>query len=728
MASTNRDLPNVYTTLNDLSALIEGDDSLIVGVTLRSNRGPMNEASNITDSSDFLTRYTFTGKPGVKQDSTYFDIIELLKVSRNVYVSRAANNPLYGGLIVKKEVEAGPFIGVTGTTGNYTRIMARGDLTGTVAAGQYIRIAGDSLSDDYIGRYFVESVQYVTPNTQITVTESFSGALALDEDEYGTIYVCTQPVPLNSKVIATSYSNVNVDDKSIDIDGDVTSAIEQYDRVLINGNYYTIASVSYSQETVKTTVTFNEDVVPLVPDGIASAAVETNITLDSIYDPTNYQFEDDELFLITGIDQGAYNSSIGIEIESCNETELTEDNAFNLRVVNLETSTDLEEFLVSMSLSQKSTDGTNMHIKDIINPQSQYIQIYTPEDADIDEEAVPASTSDTTALGGGSDGDEVSVSDNITALEVFADKSIPVSLLINGDNENVLYQAAMIAICESRLDCFAFLRTPKTYEKLTLPSSRVTQLINYKKNTLATNAVSATTTAMASTYQPHFKSGSTTSRDAGNSYMAAMYGPHVTVTDIYNSRNVTIGADSIACRQWIQTINEQGYPYAAAGPVYGTVKNLTLDWKIGDDSSEARQFNDASMNMIVYDARQQYYYFNTQNTLQLANSAFRNVGAVLNVLDIKESLARKLKQYIQRPINDDLIEAVERTITDYMDICKSGNRVSNYYVSNNTTTNDISNNELHFTLTLAPAYYAQKIYLVVNVVNAAFDFEILQSA
>ena len=48
-------------------------------------------------------------------------------------------------------------------------------------------------------------------------------------------------------------------------------------------------------------------------------------------------------------------------------------------------------------------------------------------------------------------------------------------------------------------------------------------------------------------------------------------------------------------------------------------------------------------------------------------------------------------------------------------------------ISTYTDKADISNNELHFMLTLAPAYYAQKIYLVVNVVNAAFDFQILQS-
>ena len=62
-----------------------------------------------------------------------------------------------------------------------------------------------------------------------------------------------------------------------------------------------------------------------------------------------------------------------------------------------------------------------------------------------------------------------------------------------------------------------------------------------------------------------------------------------------------------------------------------------------------------------------------------------------------------------------------------MDGCKSSNRVSDYALNNETTKVDISNNELHFMLTLAPAYYAQKIYLVVNVVNAAFDFQILQS-
>ncbi len=724
----NRDLPNVYTTLNDMSALIEGDESLICGVTLRANRGPVGVAYNVQDSSDFLTTYTFSGKPGVKQDSTYFDIIELLKASRNVYVSRAANNPLYGGLIVKKEVEAGNFKGVVGTKDNYKTILVDGDVTEKVKKGDYVRVAGETLTEGNYGRFYVTDVKYVTPNTQVFVSESFASELTPESpDEFlGKLYVCTNPQPITSLVVAEGFSDVNTEEKTIAVAGKLNKANVD-DRVQIGDAFYTIEAIEYSQETTKTTITFKEDIEALL-DLVASEDKATPIKLNSIANPDQFVFAKDELCLITGIDQGAYNSLIGVELVSSNETELEEPDCFKVVVNNLETGADLEEYLVSMSLTKKTTDGTNMHIKDIINPMSDYIKVYTPDDEDIDEDAIPASTDGYVALGGGYDGEEVDVADNVAALQVFADKTVPVSVLINGNNENALYQAAMIAICESRLDCFAFLRTPKSYEKLTIPAQRVKQLINYKKNTLASSAVSATTTAKSNNFKPAFKSlGNTLNSTGGDSYLAAIYGPHVTVTDLYNSRKVVIGADSIAAKQWLSVINDEGFPYAAAGPRLGTVRNATVDWKIGDESSEARQFNDASMNMLVYEARQKYYYFNTQNTLQIANSAFRNIGAVLNVLNIKETLARQLKDYIQLPISDDLVEAVTRTICDYMDGCKSGNRVSDYVLNNQTTKNDVSNNELHFMLTLAPAYYAQKIYLVVNVVNAAFDFQILQS-
>ena len=329
----NRDLPNVYSTINDMSALIEGDDSLICGITLRANRGPVGVATNVQDSSDFLTRYTFTGKPGVKQDSTYFDIIELLKASNNIYVSRAANNPLYGGLIVKKEVEAGKLKGVVGTKDNYKTVLADGDVTAKVKPNTYIRVVGE---DKNYGRFYVTEVQYVTPNTQITITESFEGPIVAPAEggTVGTIYACTEPVRLTDITVADKFVDANADEKTVAVEGKLTYG-NIGDRVRIKDAFYTIADLDYSQETTKTTIKFNEPVEALID------VVDAPIKLDSIAEPSLFPFRKDDLFLVTGIDQGAYNSSIGIELVSSNETELEEKDCFKLVVNNKLTGADM---------------------------------------------------------------------------------------------------------------------------------------------------------------------------------------------------------------------------------------------------------------------------------------------------------------------------------------------------------------------------------------------------
>lgn len=743
-----RDLPNVYITVNDKSAIIEGEDSLIVGITLRANRGPMNEALNVQDSNDFLTRYTLSGKPGAKQDTTYFDIIELLKVSSNVYVSRSANNPLYGGLLFKKEVAVGDLVGIT--EGNLKRILLKGDVSAKLNAGDTIRISGTDLVEGNYGRFVVSSVAYVTPYTQVELTEELAEAIVPAEDDAaaGSVVLCKAPVKLNEIVLAEKIANVDITAKSFFFEGNQTTKFAEGDQIRIDDYtkvitdaasstaYFTIAEVSYSQATTLTTVVVNEDLGgTTLADGFTAtssgsettggettegettegetatvaettvAGVEVNVYLDSLSDPDSYNYADDDLFLVTGIDQGAYNNQLGVEIVSGNDEDLYTDNAFKLYVYNYETSEAVEEYLVSMGLTQKSIDGSNIHIKNVINDEetgSSYIKIWTPDDNNIIEDAIPSSTDDYIALGGGSDGGDVATENDIEALEVFADKTIPVSLLVNGDNANLLYQSAMLAICEDRKDCFAFLRTPTQYEKLKLPAQRVKSAVAYKKSTLSST-----------------------------SYLAAIYGPSMTVTDSYNARKVNIGAESVACKKWLEVIADEGYPYAAAGINFGKLSNVTIDWKMGDESSEAESINDASMNFAVYEARQKFYYFNTQNTLQLADSAFRNIGTVLNILGIKERLFRDLKQYVQYPItsssSNTVREAIVRTMETFLDDCVSSERISEYVINDNTTNLDIAKNQLQYLVTLCPASYAQKIYLVMNVVNATFDFSILQS-
>ena len=118
----------------------------------------------------------------------------------------------------------------------------------------------------------------------------------------------------------------------------------------------------------------------------------------------------------------------------------------------------------------------------------------------------------------------------------------------------------------------------------------------------------------------------------------------------------------------------------------------------------------------------------TQNTLQIANSALRNLGAVLNVLDIKETFAVYFKEYLQRPITSSLRAEILLRGNDQMKLMLSQGRVTDYSFVDASADADIADNTLRYVLTLALTPYAQKIYLVMNIVNQSFDFSILQSA
>ena len=99
-----RMLPGAYVSLNDLSQVPEGQSALTVGYVLKANRGPVNELSYCTSPTDFLKKYTFSGKPSITDDNTFFSILKVLSKTNALYVSRAARNPLYGGLVVKAPV------------------------------------------------------------------------------------------------------------------------------------------------------------------------------------------------------------------------------------------------------------------------------------------------------------------------------------------------------------------------------------------------------------------------------------------------------------------------------------------------------------------------------------------------------------------------------------------------------------------------------------------------
>lgn len=843
-------LPGVYSAINDLSQFPEGAQSLNVGYVVQANRGPVNDWSLCTSPTDFLTKYTFSGKVDLNADPTMHEIIKVMAQTNTMYVTRAANNPLYGGAFVRAPQKHGAVLAVDQATetflikvnkdkdakeeapkaGDAITVSGTGlfdgyfivDKVEAIADGyeEYdeetektikydlfeVKVTGDILFDassieidsidatnksftipgDYSEDIFKGDIITVSgsseegssgtegannngyykilktflnefPNpedpSEVTYTTTlyidttadsdvFKVSVADIDKEYkggilfnnftSTNVFRTPVIGLSNLEVATVYEikadedpETGVISKLIYLNGKIDSKLSIGDKLKLKGSpkndkdetndgVYTVARVSFDIESNKTEVKVKERLKFTVDAPSEEGKTNGSIYFESIVNPEAIlnSMDEDTLFFITGTDPGAYNGEEAFSIVSAfdNKDQLVyykgaeglfpEPCTFDtmqLNVYNANTNEQLETFTFSRDPEAKAIDGSSLFVDDIV-AGSAYIKVFN-NTASTD---VPSSTLAGSPLqaSGGSDGENVTVADMVRALNAFEDKTIPISLLGNGCStqaESATFQQALMQLAVTRKDCFVFLNSRKQDEKFTIPSARAQAIVDYKKGTLA-----------------------------NTSFYGCMYAPHVKTPDIFNSRDVEIGPDSVAMAGWLNVINTLNYPYAYAGPRNGLVSGVTCDWKIGDMSGEAEMLNNASVNYVAYDGKVGRYYMQCQNTLQVANSAMRNIGVVLNVLNIKETLVDYLKEFINLPITDSLRRDIMDTVGDYLSPM-TGVRFYDYAFQDITTDADIAQDTLRYLLSISPTRYAQRIYMTMNIVRTGFDFSILQS-
>ena len=695
-----RMLPGVYISLYDLTTLPEGTTNLAVGCVLKAKRGPVG-AELVVSPTDFLQKYTLSGAPAPSDDTAYHTILKILKQTNQMYISRAQNGALYGGLLIKREHELGNILSVSKL--NKT-IAVEGDITSKIKAGDIVRYNKPAST---AGRYTVVSAvknEESVVKTMITVKEEPKVDYTYTSGQKSQLILTQAPVQINTIELGaiTSIDNIDAEKDGVEAEittrkvlilaGDLTKYFLAGDRIRLakDGTDYYFTVLASNKDGENTRVAVNE---------VVDAEVTTGtLYRHSIANPEAFAFSDEDLFLVTGIDQGAYNNKLGVDIISSTESpdSLNEANVFTISTYDMTTGTQLElPMMCARNEDAKAFDGSGIYVEDVVNSTSAYIKVVN--NLDVDGNLLPCNTVDIARLGGGYDGEEVTEADMISALDAFSDKTIPISILANGSQETPLFQQAMLELATTRLDCVAFLNNRKVDEQATFNSKKAQNIVDYKKGTL----------------------GSTT-------YLGTMYAPHVTIADAFNSRNIKVGADAIAISGWLNVLLNKGRPYAYAGPQNGLVTGCTCDWKIGDTSGEATLLNDASVNYIAFDAKVGRYYMQCQNTLQIANSSLRNLGSVFNVLDIKETFATYFKEYLQRPITTQLREEILNAGRSQMELMLSQNRVTGYAFKDMTTDFDLSNDTLRFVLALSLTPYARQIYLTMNIVNQMFDFSIMQ--
>ena len=200
-------LPGVYVSLNDLSQIPEGAQSLNVGYVLKANRGPVNEWNLVTSPSDFLTKYTFSGTVKQTDDPTFHSILKVLAQTNSMYIVRAANNPLYGGVIVKKAKDYGA---ITAASKSAETITLSGNTA--PAVGEAIVVTGTNVIDGY---YVVKSVN----NKVVTVTGDIVADYTAPAENTAKMLRC--PVAPISAVKIGDISAATAADHTFTFDGNV---------------------------------------------------------------------------------------------------------------------------------------------------------------------------------------------------------------------------------------------------------------------------------------------------------------------------------------------------------------------------------------------------------------------------------------------------------------------------------------------------------------------------
>ena len=247
-----RVLQGVYVSLNDLSQIPEGAQTLNVGYVVKADRGPVNEFSLVTSPTDFLTKYTFTGTVKPTDDPTFHSILKVLAQTNSMYIVRAANNPLYGGAIVKK---AKNFGAVTKIDKEAETITIDGEAP---EVGEIVVVSGTNKADGY---YIVKEVA----GKVITVTGDITEDYEAGAENAAKMFRC--PVcPIGNVKIANISSAVAADNKFI-FDGNVAAKFVAGDIFTVKGSSevgyanndgdFTVVSAEFDMEANKTEVIVN---------------------------------------------------------------------------------------------------------------------------------------------------------------------------------------------------------------------------------------------------------------------------------------------------------------------------------------------------------------------------------------------------------------------------------------------------------------------------------------
>lgn len=552
--------------------------------------------------------------------------------------------------------------------------------------------------------YFVIKIS----NTQIKLATSQANALlgtAINITGATTKEVNVL-VKTNNEINLVTNFTINTTDSQIVVPAQLGSIVSTGDAVILDtegsltgtgitaGTTYYAVKVSDTEFKIATTKDNALLGTPITITLATTGTVKHYVTkLVGALDLETYNFDNtNELMVIRAKDEGNWSlkSSSGSVQWTIEDYTNKETNSFKIKVFKTSNlSVPVEEFVCSRVLTKENGDGKNIYVENVMK-SSEYLEVI--DNTSIAETVMPVFNSTPIGLSGGDNGDVVTDSVMITALQELANPDeINMTVFMDGGWATPAYAQAITTLCENRGDCFGILSIPISAEQ---DSDFINAIIDYRRST-----------------------------NISSSYVG-FYSSHLKINDRFNNREIYVSPDGFVGAIVSATADNYELWYPPAGWKRGTLK--VLEALIKFEKGQRDSLADEGINPIRSKPNRGVAVFGQKTALNRP-SALDRVNVRFLLIKIEPANADALEDF-EFELNDVSIRSdVESIIKGYMEGIKAKKGCYDYLVvcdDSNNSDADLDNYKLTAWLFVKPTKSAEFIKLAVIITRTGTDFSV----
>lgn len=769
---------NVFIKERDLSVRVPSFDGVYNSILIRAKKGPVNKPILVSDESTLLNYFTPEKTVKVGYDFAYYSALAVLQKTNKLWVTRVANNALYGGAEVA----------VAGSTVAYSQMdeitaplpeitfdvagLVDGSTTVTVSnvvGGVPADLAGRTINISGLGDYTVSSVNV----SELTLGMAIDNAVSFSGTATGSIAASADYVSFDVTGLSDGDALIDVSNLSVgvpdDLNGKVISVV--VDGVAVAKTVNSVAGSTLTLDSVIPAAVSDtgigyvgNPVITFDATGVADGSTDvTYANLSPAY-ITSAVLPTLTADMTIALDN-ATTQAESLVIDSVLGSVITFASAINNAALP-DTSTGIAAFteatatgVVDPTAYIQDTEAMVLYAADQ-GEWSKDLRVEIVTDPAVVKEAdafiinvyfkdnvvVPVETFTVSRIDGKKDG---------YGKNIFLDEALEASNYIRGISNVLVPDTTLPEASASKTDLIKFvagddgapvtesdmiaaadLMANKNSYPMTLFldggwatvgfQKKLIEICENRKDSMAILSVPIAS-EMSNDYLNEIVDYRKTVLNANSSH-GALFSCHVEITDKFNDRTIYVAPDGYAAASinFSSANYEIWYPPAGFKRGNLNVNDTLIRFKDGDMDF----LYDEGINPIRFYPGKGIAIWG-QKTLSSRPSALDRMNVRLLLMVIEPAIAEFLEDYLFDLNTDGIRTLVRVGIENYMENIKARNGVYDFYVVCDDTNNsgvDIDNHRMNVDVFIKPVQSIEYVYFTTVLTPTGVDFKIAQAA